>query len=398
MDTHAQKKGALLAILAWSALVVFVFAPSAGAQTQDATTVKAEGFSSYRANDAARSRNEAIEAAQRDAVEQASGVFIQSESTMKNFELVKDEVLARSKGFIRNFKVLKQGRDRELYRVTIEAVVVKAAFIKNMDDALEKLYRRVGMPRVMVVIKERMLDSKGQAMFAEDGMLKGVAEKEIRKVLLKKGFTFVDARSAAGVNLLEVAIKGDEILRDQVVEAARTTKAEILILGNAVVQTKGAYNKFEVAQADLSLDVIRVDNGQVMASEIVNARGLNIQKSTAAVLAVRKAARDIAPKMMEQVSYQWIKEKNEGARIEIVVKNISFGNLIKFRRALSSEVGGVKKVKQRSYKKRVGLIELTSRKSAEELAEALFEPEFEKFRLDVESVTPNSVTLVVGKK
>ncbi|MEE8396964.1 MAG: hypothetical protein V3S29_12975, partial [bacterium] len=85
MDTHAQKKGALLAMLAWSALVVFVFAPSAGAQTQDATTVKAEGFSSYRANDAARSRNEAIEAAQRDAVEQASGVFIQSESTMKNF-------------------------------------------------------------------------------------------------------------------------------------------------------------------------------------------------------------------------------------------------------------------------------------------------------------------------
>lgn len=392
-------RGVLRAPLFWSALLVLgAAAPALGQQQeQGAVTINAEGFSSYRADDVARSREEAIEAAQRDAVEQASGVFIQSESTMKNFELVKDEVLARSKGFIKNYKVVQQRRDRELYRVSIEAQVVRAAFIKDMGDALENLYRRIGKPRVLVAIKERMLDAEGVAMAEGDGMLKGVAEKEIRKILIKQGFTMVDARAAAGANLLEVALKGNEILRDQVVRAARTTPAEIVILGNAAVQAKGAFSQFQVAQTDLSLDVIRVDNGQVMASEVTNARGLNIQKSTAAVLSIQKAAQDITPAVMEQVSYQWIKDKNEGARIELVISNISFGALIKLRKALSADMGGVKKVLQRSYKNKVALIELTARKTPQELAEGLFQPEFESFGLEVESVSSNRLVVKVVK-
>ena len=117
-------------------------------------TVTANGVSSFRPDDAARSREEAIEAARRDAVEQVSGVFIQSESEMKNFDLVKDEVESRSEGYIRTTKVVTEGVANNLYNVTIEAVVVKAAFIKQMQDSLEDLYRRVGRPRVMVLVKE----------------------------------------------------------------------------------------------------------------------------------------------------------------------------------------------------------------------------------------------------
>ena len=66
--------------------------------------VRGEGLAAY--TDRARSRGAAIEAAQRDAVEKAVGVMIESESTMQNFNLVKDEVLSRSKGFIKTYKIV----------------------------------------------------------------------------------------------------------------------------------------------------------------------------------------------------------------------------------------------------------------------------------------------------
>lgn len=390
--------GSLMAALALTLFVTPLGAQQAAPAPQGVYKITAEGVGSFRAADQARSREEALEDALRNAVEQASGIIIESESRMKNFELVKDEVLSRSKGFIKSYKVLKEGAAGPLYKVLIEALVVKSTFIKNLDKSIEELYRRVGRPRVMVVIRERTLNKEGISLDSADGPMKGVAEKEIRKLLMKQGFTFIDHRAAAGIDLMEVALKGDEIVREKVVQAARTSKAEIIILGNATSQFKGVTNNFNMAQADLSLDVIRVDNGQVMASEVISARGLHVNQSTSAVLSLQKAAREVTPKMMEQVSYQWIKDKNEGGRIEIVVKNVQFGQLLTIRRALGTEVSGVKKVQQRSFKKGVALIEVLTRKSAQDVAESLFEVQFPKFTLEIEDVSANKLVVSVSKK
>jgi hypothetical protein len=394
-------RGRHLAVLLTGLLLLSL--PGAGAVAQqpppggqEIYQVQGEGVAGFRTGDPTRSREEALEAAQRDAVEKVSGVIIESESQMRNFSLVKDEVLSRSKGFIKTYKVVKEGRDRDLYKVLIDALVVKAAFIKDIDASLEDLYRRVGKPRILVVVRERQMAEEGEEKEGA-GTKQRIAEKEIRKILIKQGFTFVDARAAAGANLLEVALKGQEILRDQVISAARTAQAEVIIVGNATTQDKGAFSSFFVAQADLSLDVIRVDNGQVIASEVISAKGLDINQNSAGIKAVQKAAADITPKMMEQVTYVWLKDRSEGGRIELVVKNASFGDLLAFKQALTRNVGGVKQVRQRSFKKGVALFELQTRKSAEQIAESLFKVKFQKFSLDIEDVSAKALTVSLRK-
>ncbi len=389
--------GALPAMVVFLCIVISVAAQvTLAQQSSGVTKVKGEGVSDYRPNAITTSYNKALEAAQRNAVEQASGVFIQSRSEMRNFELVKDEVLSRSQGFIKSFKVLKKGRDGDLYKVSIEAEVEKAAFIKDIDASLEVLYRRIGRPRIMVVIKEKTLDVEG---FEKEGQVsQDIAEKEIRKILNKQGFTFIDARSAAGISLLAVALKGDEIVRSQVIEAARTTKAEIIILGSAHLQSKGAYGPMNIMQANISLDVVQVDSGQVLASEIASGRGLEVSKNTAAAIALQKAAREITPKMIQQVTYHWIKSRQEGNRIELIVKNASFRDWLVLKRTLGGQISGVKKVIPRSYRKRVALLELMARNSAEEIAESLVEVNFGKFTLEIEDVTSKKLTVSVVKK
>ena len=390
-----------LSLLLMAALASGLLALPASAQQGKSgatVTVRARGVSEFRPNRVAQSREAAIESAQRDAVEQASGVFIESQTKVRNYELVRDEVLSRSEGFIKSFKILKEGRERGLYQVSIEAEVVKSAFIKDVNASLEALYRRVGMPRVMVVITERSLDEAGNLRESQNAGNLKIVEKVIRKILNKQGFTFIDARSAAGLSLLDVALQGEDIARDKAIAAARTTPAEIIILGHASTVDKGSISKMNIAQANVALDVIRVDSGQILASEVASGRGLNVNKETAALVALQKAAQAVTPRMIEQVTYHWIKERSEGSRIDLVVKNVSFGDLLVIRRALGTEISGVKKVTQRSFSKGVALIELKARATTEEVAESLYTTEFAKFSLEVIDISGKKLTVSLVKK
>ena len=393
-----------MALAAWGALAA-LGTPGYGQQSLapagkpaqgaagDSVKVTANGVASFRADDAARSREDAIEAARRDAVEQVSGVFIQTESELKNFDLVKDEVVSRSQGYLRNSKVVKEGAANNLYSVTIEAEVVKAAFIKQMQDSLEDLYRRVGKPRLMVLVKE----FKGGETDAAAVSDQGIAAREVRKILLAQGFTFIDPRIVTRTQLSELS-KGREADRNVFVSLGQATKAEIVMLGEVRISEKGVMNRFNRVQADMSMDVIKTDNGVIMASQTSSALDLHIDVNTATTNALQKVAQEITPKLAEQISYQWIKEKNEGSSIELTVKGASFGDLAVLRRALSNQVRGVKQVTQRSFSQGTALLVLTTRDSADRVAESLSETQFEKFTLEVVDVTPTSLIVNMNKK
>jgi hypothetical protein len=331
-------------------------------------------------------------------VEQASGVFITSETTLRNFDLVSDEVLSRSKGFIRSYDIVKEGQDGPLYGVSIRAVVVKQAFIKDFEDALEELYRRKGKPRIMLVVQEFQA-SNGAA----EGLLAGqesplsVVEKELRKILLRRGFTFVDARALTKGSAVEKARKGTDTSRATLLDNARTSKAELVMIGHGRISSQGKLQQFSVVEASVGLDVIRTDNGQVLASDVSLGKGLHINADTAAVIALQKAADDIAPKIIEQVTYLWLAETNTGQRIEMIVRNASFGEVVLLRRALGNTVKGVRSVRQKSYSEGVALLELESRDAPDRLAESLHDTRFDGFRLTIEDVSSNTLTVTLVK-
>jgi hypothetical protein len=369
--------------------------PAPAPDQEELFKVTANGASSYRADDLARSREEAVEAARRDAVEQVSGVIISSESELKNFDLVKDEVLTRTQGYVRRSRILKEGKDGPMYAVTIEAEVSKGAFLKQLNDSLEGLYRRVGKPRVMLVIKESQAAGDDKSTSAA-GL--GVTEKEIRKILLGQGFTFIDPRVVTRAQMAELSAKGKHADTNVITQLGQTTQAEIVIVGEARTSNKGELNRFHRVQADLSLDVLKTDNGQIMASDVYSAVALHINPDTAVINALQKAAQEETPKLMQQVTYQWLKDKNEGARVELVVRNASFGDLLNLRRSLANNVRGVKKVTQRSYSQGTALLELETKDAADRVAEALNDAKFEGFALEIVDVTATSLIVNLKKR
>ncbi len=133
-------------------LLILVFAAHAYAVD---TSVEAEGVSSL-------SREDAIRQAQRLAVGQAVGVFVQSETEIENFRLKKNRVFSRTEGYITKFDVIEERKVRGIYKVRINAVV---SLDKIKDDlmAMKILLESLERPKIMILLREdyRGMDNLG---------------------------------------------------------------------------------------------------------------------------------------------------------------------------------------------------------------------------------------------
>ncbi|MBI5212292.1 MAG: hypothetical protein HY957_02835 [Nitrospirae bacterium] len=104
---------------------------------EDAISVKVDGMGTLK-DDVAAARKIAISDGLRIAVEQARGVMVKSETEVKDFAEIRDEVLSNTKGFVRTYKILDEKQDGNIYKVTLEVEVMltdpKAAAPVKMDE------------------------------------------------------------------------------------------------------------------------------------------------------------------------------------------------------------------------------------------------------------------------
>ena len=96
--------------------------------------VRGQGAGSWHENDAALSRQEALRDALRNAVEQASGLAIESRSQVENYELVQEILVTKSQGFVKRYRIIEEKRDGPLYRLEIEALILTQPLIKTLKE------------------------------------------------------------------------------------------------------------------------------------------------------------------------------------------------------------------------------------------------------------------------
>ena len=117
-----------------------------------ATEVTAEGSAAIINGNIASAKNQALLNAQREAVEQGVGVILDSKTRSENFQVIKDEVLTSSQGFVTKYLIVCEGQtpDRLSYKVKIKADVAQN-LLEDKLSALRILNKKMGNKRVMVV-------------------------------------------------------------------------------------------------------------------------------------------------------------------------------------------------------------------------------------------------------
>jgi len=368
-----MKKLFLLLISVFAGLLIFdngVFA--------EERTIETEGVSQV-------SREDAIRQAQRSAVEEAVGVFINSQTEVENFELKKDKIFSKTQGYIKRFAVLKESREGNLFKLKVSATV---SLDKIKDDliAMKILLASMERPKLMILIDE---DYKSM-----DNLGMGIASTEMASLLGAKGFELVDKSQVDAVmnnNQGRQALSGNA-------NAAKALGlkfgAQYVIVGKAVAQDAGeAYpgSGIKSIQASLQLKVIQTQTGLVLGSAVKNGVSAHMSPLTGATNAIQMSVQKAVDEyLIDAITNSFQGFLNNGSPLKLHITGVNTFQESKMVIAAIEKIERIASSKKEGWNKTGGILvlDLLYKGTSEELAEALDGKKVGSGKLEVVDVAP----------
>ncbi len=118
------------------------------AQDEDEMNIleAAEGEKKVIADGYGATSEDALQNALQNAVEQAAGAYVSSITEIENDEIIKDEVLSLSHGFIREYRKLSENQFEDEYKVVVAAIIVEKQMIERLEaSGLKVTYNASGL-------------------------------------------------------------------------------------------------------------------------------------------------------------------------------------------------------------------------------------------------------------
>jgi hypothetical protein len=140
---------------------------------QDEAKVNAKGFGSDRSN--------ALEDAYRNAVSQAVGTYVSSETSVENFVVIKDAITTRSKGYITGYDIINEGNESGMYQMQINATVS----LSPIKADAKLLAEAIGGVRFLVMYDPRKVKSEEVANY-------DFAVERINEYLARNGYRYIE--------------------------------------------------------------------------------------------------------------------------------------------------------------------------------------------------------------
>jgi len=394
---HSTRSALLL--LSLLLLVSQVFAQ------EEEKVVTSEGVAVVQGANMDIARDAAISDAQQRAVEQAIGILIDSQTQVENFQVISDNILSQTKGYIKSYNVVREVKEDNLLRVSITAHVS----IGKLSDSLSAigiLMGQVHKPRTMILVAEQNIGQEwhawwwyGPGAVHAQQIDMAITDNTLMDKFVEKGFEMIDHQAASQ----DIKVTQAYNVQDLSVQQARTlgsqAHAEVVITGKGLAKLYGNVGGgLKSVQADLSLRAVRTDTGQVLATATTHAAAVHISEITAGNDALKKAATEAAEQLTTKILAQYSKEVGGTRSVNITVSGLNKTQFVKFKDVLRNQVRGIKGLNERSFQNGVAKVSVDSKNSAQIISDELSLRDFGTFSVEVVSSTANQLELKVVPK
>ncbi len=377
----------MLHVLAAAALLVLVAVPLQAAEGDRTVDVETTGEGA--------NVIEATNDAMRNAVEEGAGMEIQSFSQVKDFQLVRDEILTRSNGYCTNVKVLSKNEDEDgTWTVKIKTTVKVGKFTTDWKE-IQLIIHMKGHPKMLVMIVDKI---DGNSSDSE------ITNSVVVQHYLKKGFTLIDKDQIKAVHSKELraaSLKNDV---SKLIALAKTYKAQVVITGVAsasFARTTTLYGRSTYFySADCTLKVVRTDDAKLIYQSNyglgVRKQVADTAKEQAAKKALKSVANTLATESVAAITKAWIHELFTANDITVSISNCKY----KLRRKIKKEIKKLKKIKsvfEQSYAEKVLELTVTTTLSATQLLDKLVDEGVISEDADMD-VTANKIAITLEQE
>ena len=287
-------------------------------------------------------KSEAIMDAQRKAVEQGVGVFIDSQSLTENLMLVEDKIFSRSRGFVKNYSVSSESKQSDgNWKVVVECEVEEEK-LKLSLDALGILRRKMGNPRIMVIYDQTItggIEDRDDPIVSEvyEGIVEYLSDREFP----------VAAKRAADQLMLQDFATPDAFFKESV-KLGLKREAEYLLLYNITLQGKKSTDLFHRGFVMISARLINTSTGQIYANQSKKVMGVDKDSLDYAYRKAGRKAGILTAKFLEQkVVKRWQADSVSGRVVILDILNVpDFPVLVKLKEQLK-DTHGVRNIVRR---------------------------------------------------
>ena len=294
----------------------------------------------------------------RNAVENVMGMVVDSTTITEKHQLIEDNVLTHSRGYITDYEVLFKNKIKDGWQVQVRAGVDTKADSKLMNDLVKLGIIDLSLrnPRIAVLIYEDA--------WTDDSV---PAETALIKCFLDNGFEQM-------VNTDAFALYRRDAWRYDLAKLrtlAAHLNADIVVVGKAIHNNNGDVGRFLdgsrtgmlSCRAQIDARMYSAKTGRIIASDSKVGSGADISKRIAARAAVSNAAEELGKVFTEKLIADGAGNRQY---VTLVVKADGFQKMNLVRRALEN-IPQVKSLQLREYRGGQGLFQMRYAGSPEQL-------------------------------
>lgn len=316
--------------------------------------VQVEGQAPIIEGNKVAARDAARADAVRQAVEQVVGIYVSAESLTRNFELIRDEIYARSNGFALIEEVLSEGAQEDIYFVRAK---VKVFLTENEEgkQALAKKLQEMGLLRqlrVMVVIPEE--HRRERPVPIPDP----AAETAITRALVRVGFKVVDKEQVKQVRdsrVVKELMRGNINQRD-LHDLRQRYGADVIVVGEAFSQRVPppsvlGETTFVFCRARVEIKAILTETGEIVSADAEHAPGRDLTEELASKRSLEATANLLAPRLINDlIAGSYGGPGRATANVELEISGWrKYSDARRFLEALE-KVRGIRRVHETEFK------------------------------------------------
>jgi hypothetical protein len=372
---------------------LFLLLMQVAAFAQDDGWISAKGAASTAKVPRGEARTLAIQDAQRNAVEQAIGVMVSSETLVENFVLIRDRILTRVEGYVRAYEVTDENVEDGEYRVTIRAQVEQAGLADDIA-ALAHVLPRMNYPTIVVTMKQKTLSQQAEAIDIDLNS----TEQVLISTLMEKGFRIAEPSAREDERMRQANFFGSTDAKvKQAIELA-SHLAQVVVAVQVVMQDNGGnpYNeRLHSYGALMTAKVYETVTGKVIASASAEANAVHHSLIGGTQKAAGEAAKQMADDISAKLVRTWLDYCYNDHDITLIVDGISFDEAGRMRESMPEKVKGIVRVNSKAFlKNRAELVIGWKDCNTTRLAKAISR-EFKKLRIS--EVQGNYIRANYGK-
>ena len=316
-------------------------------------------------------RRAAKREARRLAVEQGAGTLVSSNTLVRDFEVVRDEITTSAKGFITDEKWGKLTRSGGTAKIKLTAKVRA----DKAQGAICNVIKAEFDPKIALLFVE-----KTGAPNTDWKVERGLFETEMISKLIENCFTIVEP----GVKVTEVSRNGD-IPQEIINKVVANTDAQYILIGASRIleQDKGKSvfenTAMQSYSMDLNLKLFNIDTKTYEAVATSKTVSFGLNPSTALRVKNKSGQRngdylisETLGTLFGKIAERWSSDLVNSSRVELHVKNVkNYSSVQKFKRALAKTYPEGKVTSKGSFRNKKAVFYVNVDGGAESLAEKL---------------------------